>query len=255
VIPQTAVSFLTPLRKKLDPAVWEETCRLLSQTIGSLQNQSNSAFTMVVAGHDRPALFDDLEDERFQFASIHFGDRALDRAWQIDKSWKLATAAATASKHSPRYYMSLDADDLLHRDLVAWMAQQNDPAILCDRAWEVDLDLGKALVRKDMSHRCQSTVAFKTSDFPLPKDCSWDEWVKVPFISVGHGDVKTYLEEQGRKWTVPPMNSMIYLRGHGSNVSDTAYTQHKLRRRLGFQLFGTKIGASFWQDFRLEEAK
>ncbi len=248
------ISFLIPLRPRDGSDSWDIACRLLRQTLHSLQNQRDERFIAVVAGHDKPEWFDSLDDTRITFHTVDFGDRALKRGPTIDRMWKAAFAAMRAAPANPRYHMTLDADDLLHRELVAFVAEQDHPVIVLDRGWEFDLAFNRILPRKDLSHRCGSTVIYRTKDLPLPAGNGWDEWNRMPTVTLGHNCVKEFAAERSLPILTPSQRLVAYLQGHGENLSRKKAIDYNLRphrRKLAFYLLGRTPGRAFKRDFGL----
>ncbi len=244
------VAFLIPMRPRTDERVWTLACELLEQTLSSFLAQSNTHWIAVIAGHDRPVFMDRLVDPRVQFYIVDFDPLPGGSAIR-DGSWKKAFAAMKAAPFNPRFHMAFDADDLAHRDFVATLARTPDvPAVVFDRGWEFDLGLRKALARNHLADLCGSTVAYSCEHFPMPQGRDWNEWNKVPSITIGHDCAKADLVRRGLTPWIPDDRLVAYVCGHDSNISQRHYSR-PWRRRLGFSILGRPLQRQLRETFQL----
>ena len=253
------VSFLIPLRPKADENTWVRTCKLLERTCGSLLNQSNGRFRVVVAGHDCPAFLSRFNDGRFEFHEVDYGREVPKQSKRRDRNWKVAFAGIIASKDNPLYYMSLDADDLVHKNLVNYVERnQAEEVLLLEVGYEWNLKLNRICLRKDFHRRCGSCCILRASVFPLPKkDHPEDRW-KMVHLTVPHNAMLEWANENGfrirreRKFALA-----TYVTDHGSNLSvlmrasssGASELKARMKRWLGFLLVGSRPDSHWLSEF------
>src|SRR5690606_8310594 len=77
----------------------------------------------------------------------------------LDKNRKLALGLKSLSLSNVDYYMVLDADDLLHRDLVKFALDIKDPnGYILNEGYEYFIKQNKIIQRSDMANICGSTT-------------------------------------------------------------------------------------------------
>jgi len=231
--------------------VWNSTCHLLRQTLNSLIAQSNGNWIACVAGHECPEFLADTNDGRISFHKVDFDQSLHEKRPVIDKSWKVAYASMCAANLQPKYHMLLDADDLLHRDLVSLVAGlPPSPAVVFEFGWEFDIGFRRALPRNNLASLCGSTTAYSREHFPMPMGRGWDEWNKVPAIKTGHNAVIADLDQRGLVPFLPQQRLVAYVTGHVSSLG-RRHLKRPWRRRLAFWLLGKPLSHELKRDFQV----
>jgi hypothetical protein len=110
--------FAIPIAPFRDAAQWANLEELLGATLRSVLNQSEAGFRVFIAGHERPAILDSFPDPRISFVAVTHKKPTTDKDRRRDKSRKRWAIAVEARKLGGGYFMYLDADDYVHRDLV-----------------------------------------------------------------------------------------------------------------------------------------
>lgn len=98
-------------------ADWDLTTALLGRTLRSVLNQSDPRWRAVIVGHDRPGL-PELDDPRVTFVVADIEPPTEPKHRRKDKMRKRRLAARFLRDLGGGYFCPLDADDLVHRDLV-----------------------------------------------------------------------------------------------------------------------------------------
>lgn len=116
------VVFAIPLVSKRRAPDWDVVCRNLQATVNALRSQSASSWHAVICGQDRPdgIAFDDQVSFLKSSVSDKFYDKG-DKRRQI-----IAHMAQTLTTDG--YYFQLDADDLVHPDLVSHICGDHNAA-------------------------------------------------------------------------------------------------------------------------------
>ncbi len=113
--------FIIPFRARSTSRNWAQVCELLKQTICSVMNSKDQRFRIIIVGHERPDC--ELPFDRCLFLEAIFappppesmewpGDQRI-FAWHTDKGRKLIQGIARSREDGARYFMPLDADDLV----------------------------------------------------------------------------------------------------------------------------------------------
>jgi hypothetical protein len=122
----TAFFFSIPLAPKRDERSWRRASALLSDTLASLQQQTDADWRAVIAGHDRPDIAA-LSDPRITFIEVDWPQAASHTAGVTDSGRKREATLQHIRGAGGGYVMMLDADDLVHRNLVAYVRRDMNP--------------------------------------------------------------------------------------------------------------------------------
>src|SRR5690606_30293405 len=130
-----SVGIIIPLKAKIVADNWQLTCQLLENTLFSLKNQTSQSFKVVVVGHDIPELSEETA-QLITFSQCSFELRRVNHSGEIthytqidrilDKYRKIGQGLRILKKYNCQYYIVLDADDLLHKDLIKYVLQNKD---------------------------------------------------------------------------------------------------------------------------------
>jgi hypothetical protein len=127
-----AVLFCVPVIARALAGDWSVVEANLARTLASLLRQGDGRWRAVVCGQDMPELPD---DPRIEGLTI---DRPLDG----DDKWAKITAIIARVPETAALLFPLDADDLLHPDLVALMATETADGWLLVDGYSVDTRSG-----------------------------------------------------------------------------------------------------------------
>lgn len=119
-----SVVFIIPLIRKLKAKDWDVVCALLDRTLHSLLSQSDARWRAIICGQDRPKNLAD--DDRIEFVQF---EQHLPGELDFDKFEKMQMMVdrLSAEPGQDGYIFVLDADDLLHKDLVGHMLTTRNP--------------------------------------------------------------------------------------------------------------------------------
>jgi hypothetical protein len=132
------VYFAIPIAPKHQEGQWERLNDLLKLTIASLRNQTDQSFLALICGHDMPACLAD-KPHNVDFLKASFARPSSINEARKDKRRKRGVIAAEVRRQGGGYYMYLDADDIIHRDLVRTIRQDNNGVgYLIDAGYALD---------------------------------------------------------------------------------------------------------------------
>ena len=171
---QTSFIFAIPVAPFVDQKQWDHLNELLLATLRSALNQSNANFRILVAGHERPEALDQVGDDRVEFVPVAFPKPSDPRSRRQDKRRKRWAIAARFRQMGGGYFMYLDADDYVHRDLVQFVLDDdNKSGYFIPEGYALDYKNGVLATipgawRKPFNHVCGSSgiVYFRPQDLP-----------------------------------------------------------------------------------------
>jgi hypothetical protein len=220
---QEQFAFAIPLKPRRACADWEQAQANLRRTIRSARGAAEGGI-VAVACHDEPELGD--VGEGVHVLRVPFAEPA-DR-WEggRDKSRKrrfLGAWLSDALLCDEAYVMFLDADDLVHQDLVAYALAHRSGSYVVDHGYIFDLASGLLWHRRQGFYRtCGSSFIFRFARRELPS--SWRD-VASPFGQFGtspdqrgHPDYDQVAVELGRPPSAFPFPATVYLVNHSESL-------------------------------------
>jgi len=210
---------------------WQHTCVMLNLTLTSSLAQTDPRFRVIIAGHEKPEL-QIMQDERVQFIRSHRQVPKILEDRIIDKNHKRDLALKRHCENGAGYFMPLDADDLVHRDLVKYILSddnrlgysirrgyaldwQNRILAPVPGAWNVSFD-----------NVCGSSTIFylQTNDFINEDHPS--KYKKPVFFTTSHAYWRVASQEWGRPLSDVPFPACIYILNHSQNLSFSKQRTH-----------------------------
>jgi hypothetical protein len=203
---------------------WRQVESNLRRTIRSAR-ASDPAAQVLIACHDEPELGDVADG--VVALRVPFSEPASPAEGGRDKSAKRRHAAAwlreTMHDDEETYVMFLDADDLVHRDLVAHVRSSREPSYVVRTGYIADLERGVLRRRRtDFDKTCGSSFVFRFARAELPT--SW-EHLSAPFSQFGsapdqrgHPDYHQVATDLGRPPTAFPFPAVTYVVNHTESL-------------------------------------
>ncbi len=227
-------AFTIPLKSRDACDDWELAQANLRRTVRSIRSGAGGdSALVVVACHEQPDLGELTAG--VALLSVPFPAPAERIEGGRDKARKRRLAAAWLREQlvgEDLYVMFLDADDLIHRDLVAHVLQQGRQSYLVDQGYVLDASAGVLWRRREGFHRiCGSSFicAFRSDELPS----SWDD-ERSPFAQFGaspdqrgHQDYDLVAAELGRPPVRFPFPAVVYLANH----TESRWSQRTGERR------------------------
>ncbi|HXV24965.1 MAG TPA: glycosyltransferase family A protein, partial [Alphaproteobacteria bacterium] len=127
--PAQTVFFGIPLKARATAKNWDWTVRDINRTLASIYNQTNPNFRILVGCHDVPDLLIPT-DERLEFIQVDSTTPDLNKEPRSnfpDKELKLRRVSNRFRELGGRWFMPLDADDLVSSQLVQFVLCNPNP--------------------------------------------------------------------------------------------------------------------------------
>jgi hypothetical protein len=220
--PTRRFAFAVSLKPSSASSDWEQAQADLRRTIRSARAASGGHDAVVVVScHEEPDL-GDVAGADVHVLVVPFAKPA--DVWEggRDRARKRRFAGAwlrEVMNDGEIYVMFLDADDLVHRDLVGHVMQGGHGSYLVTRGYFVDVAAGLVQQRRADFHRaCGSSFVCRFGRGELPS--SWED-VSAPFSGFGaspdqrgHQDYDQVAAELGRPPVALPFPAVAYLVNH-----------------------------------------
>jgi glycosyltransferase involved in cell wall biosynthesis len=245
------ITFVIPVRHPENSKNWDKLKQNLTQTMQSISAQTNPNWkAVIIANHgaDLPLLPGNFECVRVDFPpNTMYEKDGKDRelffeACRLDKGSRILKGMLN---RDTAFFMVVDDDDFIHRDLVAFASQHIDAngwTITDGYLWE---DAGSLLyLHHDFSNTCGTSHIIKSELFQLPEsfDKSDEDYVKTMLGS--HIKIEHILEANGTPLKKLPFVGAIYRIGHVySHSKSPGLIQYIVRKNQGRNVL------RLWSDF------
>ena len=219
-----AFVFAIALKPKSASSDWQQVETNLRRTIRSA-HASDPAASVIVACHDEPELGEVADG--VVALRVPFPEPASPAQGGWDKAAKRRHAAAwlrdTMREDDAVYVMFLDADDLVHRDLVVHVRSRREPSYLVRTGYIADLERGVLRYRRTDFHKtCGSSFVCRFARAELPT--SWDD-LSAPFSQFGsspdqrgHPEYDQVATDLGRPPVAFPFAAVTYFVNHTESL-------------------------------------
>jgi len=230
-LPDTpAFIFGIPLIARSAAYDWDVVVHHLNATLGSIFNQTDPNFRVIVACTGRPEVRIPV-DERLEFVDVPEPGRFprdLSDA-RRDKAARRQALVEHLSSQVPVYFMVTDADDLVSNRFVGHARSAAHPhgyvvtkgyvfdagrKLLAPLPFQTDETIG-------FHSLCSTSLVLRLNPEDLRDSNRPDGYFRTVFRN-GHGDVATRSIAFKRPLGVVPFRAVVYVRNHGINLSERA---------------------------------
>lgn len=256
------VFFSIPLSAKKDEEQWARVNELLDLTIGSIQNQVSRNFTVLICGHDEPRNLAKYDATFVEFLPANFAKPASADEARRDKGRKRRVIATEVGRRGGGYFMYLDADDLVHRDLVQAVTDDNNGiGYLITRGYA--LDFGNRLLaevpgvwNKRFDEVCGSSgiVLYEQDDLPSTGYPDAVDRSLLFFQIKNHTQFGSFEIRNGQKLAALNFPAAIYCVNNSINLSNRLVRTEQRQQQLISKIANMQIRKldAIRRDFSLE---
>lgn len=243
------VLFVMPLKAREVSSDWHRTVALTLRSLGSVFNQADTEFRAVLVCNEFPYV---STSPQLEIIEESF---PLPQTWEDgpkDKYRKIQRGLVAIREEAPCYIMKLDADDLIHRDLVGHVRSVGAPLYLVEKGYAYAE--GHRIVHQlDAFHLyCGSSniVACEAKDLPATMA---EDPMDHDILSCGHHEVKEQYEARGMVAAAIPFRAAFYSSGNQENHSGNDFSSIKSRRKwLAMLLRRRWLGSSLRRAFAFQ---
>jgi len=205
-------------------ANWDRVQELLGHTLRSLLNQSDGRFSVVICGHEKPDL-DEMRDHRVLFVECNQKPPAMDpNNFRRDKMYKRRMAGTLVREMGGGYVFLLDADDLVHKDFVSTVLQDdNRCGYMIANGYALDYGNRRlapvpGVWSASFDRVCGSSAAIYFTPDDLPLKAETEESVYFNLFK-SHAYWPIVAEEAGRPFKTISFPAGVYSVNNAQNLS------------------------------------
>lgn len=170
------LAFITSLRHPDNARDYARNERLLTDTLDSIALQTSDDYVIVVVSN--VALSFPLPD-RVKSVVVDFpapappGAHAAYEAFVWDKGTKIGIGLIAAREYAPDYVMIIDADDFVHRDIVAFTSEHvGSPGWYVSRGWRYSGTRNVYRSLRGFHLQCGTAYVLPFAAYAVPDDAS-----------------------------------------------------------------------------------
>lgn len=247
------VYFGIPLISRSAAKNWSHVTQLFNNTLASIYNQSCDNFKVLVACHDIPAI-DSAYEDKTEFIQVDSPIPTTPWEMMLDKGIKKHAVVQRLHALGGGYHMFMDADDLVHCDLVDYVLNQQQPNGYVLK-YGYEFDQGRNMLRKlnNFDQVCGSCaiVYFYPEDLPSEQDPKIDGYFDQ---FRNHQLWKQVALQHHRPLAIVPFKAALYVRNTGKNHS-ARFLKRKLKQKLFFLFGGMSATEEIEKAFCLANGK
>lgn len=220
-----SLGIVIPLKSEKICSDWLATCHLLNSTLDSIRNQTSCLQKTVVVCDEIPVL----SEANLKSTSILQlpGEIKSGREFRkpdaiIDKTLKLTYGLKTLMDAGMDYCMVMDADDLLHKDLVEFVSKHElANGFVIKDGYEYYSRHHKLVHRTDLDMMCGSTTIIQREFIVIPESIDESTIWSNTWGKYSYSQMVSYFEGISRPLVEIPFPALIYRLDHGGgNLSN-----------------------------------
>ena len=226
------LGIVIPLKSKLVSRNWDLTCDNLLRTLGSIQNQSDHCYRVVVVGHEMPSFFNQMSQgfSHISFVSMSeisppvlTADKLTNQLlYEKDRCSKILKGVQFLRSlygGVERWY-ALDADDLIHRDFVKKINKvKAAEAIILNRGYVYYRSSGIFNRENEFSLYCGSSSILSDELLGSCSELNNDSYKHFMFGAIPHTNMMMHCQKHNLNVYVPSERLVMYCRDNGENIS------------------------------------
>jgi hypothetical protein len=245
--------FAIPFGARCVTLDWDRACATLARTLRSVLNQSDSDFYVGVCCHDVPDLPAEIR-HRVSLVEADFPPPTVRSKYGDDKRRKKEQLAGILAEMGGGYFFSLDCDDLVSRDLVAYARENGDAnGYLIESGFVLDEKANKLAripgapgtwLGRPLHQVCGSCAIMHLSRSELPGGELFRQSEGLFRRLREHGRYGADAEAIGRPLQPIPFPALVYVLNTGNNVSYTESRNVEQQARIHSDISRSAISVS-----------
>jgi hypothetical protein len=220
---RTLITFGIALKSAIASSNWARTTALLTNTLSSLINQTDDRFRILICGHEMPVL---PQSRKIEFIRANWIPSPDKRDFILDKQTKRLLLGRRLRQVGGGLYMQLDADDILHRDIVHRAHNSSrEGGVVITKGWVLDYSNGviapvPGAWSVDIDRVCGSTAITRFAPEEIVDEWPPDGSSPSMFSRAGHhAYIRALYDEHRRPLEEINWPSVIYVVNSGENLS------------------------------------
>jgi hypothetical protein len=247
------IIFIIPFVSKQLCKDWQLATTLLQGTLDSIANQSDKRFKVIVGCHEIPEVVFKGDANKLSFLPMPYSP--LEHEWsrksQIDRMMKCCTALLNLQNADFNYCMAVDADDRIHRDLVAFLHQEPEAdGWIANKGYQVDYYSDRIMKYEKLSKICGSTFILSRNLVGVPQTYTSEEYGKCIY-SQGHQTMEDFFAKKGIELNSIPFYAVQYILNH--NINDSMMWRRgikgQVKKILKFWVVGNRMTSENYEEF------
>lgn len=230
------VTFFVPFRSKQTTNDWGLVCNLLQNTLQSIFGQTSPSFEVVVICHEKPDMACSFDDRlRYLEVDLPVPSKDLGVSTMDDKWMKLASGLISVRAQPSPYSMFVDADDLVNRNLVAFVGQDRNPNgyIIKQGYWYT---CGDRWMLYKRNFNCGTNSVLRLDSLHLPVSLDSASRMSCIALRSGHMKIEANMIAEDRPLAHLPFPGAVYVQ-HSQQwtqmTSSLGERRKTIRNRLG----------------------
>lgn len=225
--------FVIPLKSSAHSRDWSQSCNLLNATLRSIEAQTSGEFHTFLVCTEPPKL--DRPYRNFTCLETEIRIDGTFDPWKgrTDKQRKILFGLLHARTLAPDHAMVVDADDLLHRDLVKFVCRQDTSAdaLIINKGFRYDIGSPRLRRIKPFHLASGSSMIFpyRAADFRGIQSCLDVDRHFMTREAHPKPAEKVFTDE-GLMYRYVPFPAAIYVRGHADSIRDNFARQSKAQK-------------------------
>jgi len=215
------ILFIIPLISQKHCKNWDETCFYLNRTLTSIEGQESDSYYTLIVCNETPNLSQNFKNTTILNTNIIINKPYCLNVGRIDKQQKVYRGLIYTRDLIPNYVMILDADDLIHKNLVSYTNQNSKyDGFIINKGFRHDIGKSK-LAKLHWFHLVSgSSVIFPYDphDFETYNKTSY---MNFYMTKIDHNkNIEKDFRTRNIKYKKVPFFAAIYTRGHGGHLRD-----------------------------------
>lgn len=215
--------FIIPLKSSKNDQNWGLTCKLLNQTLSSIEGQTTTDHYTFIVCNEKPTITANTNKTSILSTDILIEGEYTHMKGCLDKQQKVYFGLSSAQNLNPGYVMIIDADDLIHRDLLSYCHNQSRyDGFILNKGYVLHFGQKHMIKRNDFHLLTASSVIFPyNQDYFQNHNDARSDFSNYYMTNTPHDvNIESNFKKQGVKFRFVPFYAGIYLRSYGNSLTD-----------------------------------